>query len=101
AVMVPTEILSQQHFENFIQWFSPLGIEVILLNGKMSAKEKREALDIIGSNEHTIVIGTHALFQEKVNFCNLGLVIVDEQHRFGVEQRLKLSTKNAELNCHQ
>ncbi|MGO2340052.1 MAG: ATP-dependent DNA helicase RecG [Psychrobacter sp.] len=93
AVMAPTEILAEQHLVNFKQWFEPLGIGVGWLAGKQTAKQRREALEAVSENTVQIVVGTHALFQETVTFAKLGLVIIDEQHRFGVEQRMALTNK--------
>ncbi|MBI0427094.1 ATP-dependent DNA helicase RecG [Psychrobacter sp. NG27] len=93
AVMAPTEILAEQHLLNFKQWFEPLGIGVGWLAGKQTAKQRREALEAVSENTVQIVVGTHALFQETVQFAKLGLVIIDEQHRFGVEQRMALTNK--------
>ena len=93
AVMAPTEILAEQHLVNFKQWFEPLGIGVGWLAGKQTAKQRREALKAVAENTVQIVVGTHALFQEQVQFAKLGLVIIDEQHRFGVEQRMALTNK--------
>ncbi len=93
AVMAPTEILAEQHLLNFKQWFKPLGVGVGWLAGKQTAKQRREALEDVVENNVQIVVGTHALFQEKVQFAKLGLVIIDEQHRFGVEQRMALTNK--------
>ncbi|MDE4455224.1 ATP-dependent DNA helicase RecG [Psychrobacter sp. DAB_AL62B] len=93
AVMAPTEILAEQHLVNFKQWFEPLGIGVGWLAGKQTAKQRREALEGVAENNVQIVVGTHALFQEQVKFAKLGLVIIDEQHRFGVEQRMALTNK--------
>ena len=93
AVMAPTEILAEQHLVNFKQWFEPLGIGVGWLAGKQTAKQRREALEAVAENAVQIVVGTHALFQEQVQFAKLGLVIIDEQHRFGVEQRMALTNK--------
>lgn len=93
ALMAPTELLAEQHWRSFRAWFSPLGETVALLSGGMPARTRRSALDAIASGEVRIVIGTHALFQEGIDFARLALVIVDEQHRFGVQQRLKLSEK--------
>ena len=93
AVMAPTEILAEQHLVNFKQWFEPLGIGVGWLAGKQTAKQRRESLEAIAENTVQIVVGTHALFQETVKFAKLGLVIIDEQHRFGVEQRMALTNK--------
>lgn len=93
AVMAPTEILAEQHLLNFKQWFEPLGIGVGWLAGKQTAKQRREALAAVSENTVQVVVGTHALFQEQVQFAKLGLVIIDEQHRFGVEQRMALTNK--------
>ncbi|MGE6572010.1 ATP-dependent DNA helicase RecG [Psychrobacter namhaensis] len=93
AVMAPTEILAEQHLLNFKHWFEPLGIGVGWLAGKQTAKQRREALEAVAENTVQIVVGTHALFQEQVQFAKLGLVIIDEQHRFGVEQRMALTNK--------
>lgn len=93
AVMAPTEILAEQHLLNFKNWFEPLGVGVGWLAGKQTAKQRREALEAVAENTVQIVVGTHALFQEQVQFAKLGLVIIDEQHRFGVEQRMALTNK--------
>ncbi|WP_410473158.1 ATP-dependent DNA helicase RecG [Faucicola mancuniensis] len=102
AVMAPTEILAEQHLINFKNWFEPLGIGVGWLAGKQTAKERTKALSNIAENNVQIVVGTHALFQEQVQFAKLGLVIIDEQHRFGVEQRMALLGKGlAHTTPHQ
>lgn len=102
AVMAPTEILAEQHLINFKAWFEPLGIGVGWLAGKQTAKQRREALAQVAENEVQIVVGTHALFQESVVFAKLGLAIIDEQHRFGVEQRMALTDKGvADSTPHQ
>ena len=93
AIMAPTEILAEQHFINFSTWFARLGVTVAWLSGKVKGKARTEQLGNIASGGAGIVIGTHALFQADVTFRNLGLVIIDEQHRFGVEQRLALREK--------
>ncbi|WP_434352961.1 ATP-dependent DNA helicase RecG [Psychrobacter sp. HD31] len=93
AIMAPTEILAEQHLINFKNWFEPLGIGVGWLAGKQKTSERKEALAAISENEVQIVVGTHALFQEQVKFAKLGLAIIDEQHRFGVEQRMALTNK--------
>jgi ATP-dependent DNA helicase RecG len=93
ALMAPTELLAEQHWRNFRDWFAPLGQTVALLSGSQPARTRRSALASIASGEVRIVIGTHALFQEGIAFRNLALVIVDEQHRFGVQQRLRLQEK--------
>ncbi|MDF0749924.1 ATP-dependent DNA helicase RecG [Marinobacter sp. 71-i] len=93
ALMAPTEILAEQHYQNFRGWLEPLGIRLAWLSGKIKGKARKEALEAVGSGEAAVVIGTHALFQEDVAFSRLALVIVDEQHRFGVHQRLALREK--------
>jgi ATP-dependent DNA helicase RecG len=93
AVMAPTEILAEQHWQNFNDWFAPLSIDLAWLSGRTKGKKRSEALRRIASGEADLVIGTHALFQADVSFQRLGLVIVDEQHRFGVHQRLALTDK--------
>ena len=93
ALMAPTEILAEQHAINFANWFSPLDINVGWLAGKTKAKAKRLALEHIASGEMQMVIGTHALFQADVVFKNLVLIVIDEQHKFGVHQRLTLREK--------
>jgi ATP-dependent DNA helicase RecG len=95
AMMAPTEILAEQHANSFKQWLEPLGIEVVWLAGKTKAAERRIALEKISSGSAKMIIGTHALFQESVQFHNLALNIIDEQHRFGVHQRLELRNKGA------
>lgn len=95
AIMVPTEILAEQHFINFAKWFVPLGLDVVFLAAKLRSKAKNKALEMIKTGTAHIVIGTHALFQEQVEFHQLGLVIIDEQHRFGVDQRLALRDKGS------
>jgi ATP-dependent DNA helicase RecG len=93
AIMAPTELLAEQHWRNFNQWLLPLGIEVAWLSGKLGAKNRRTMLELMASGRAPVAVGTHALFQEDVSFAKLGLVIVDEQHRFGVHQRLLLREK--------
>jgi len=93
AVMAPTEILAEQHYLKFSQWLTPLGVEVAWLAGNLGRKEKRKQLERVAAGEAKVAVGTHALFQDQVEFCNLGLAIVDEQHRFGVHQRLALRLK--------
>jgi len=93
ALMAPTELLAEQHWRNFRDWFAPLGETVALLSGSQPARTRRSARSAIASGEVRIVVGTHALFQEGIEFANLALVIVDEQHRFGVQQRLRLQEK--------
>ncbi|MBU2896821.1 ATP-dependent DNA helicase RecG [Vibrio hepatarius] len=93
ALMAPTELLAEQHAINFKQWLEPMGIEIGWLVGKLKGKAKQAELDKIKSGQAQMVVGTHALFQEHVNFHHLALVIIDEQHRFGVHQRLELREK--------
>jgi len=93
AIMAPTELLAEQHFQNFKGWLEPLGLNVVWLSGKLKTAAKREAIDKINSAHGQVVVGTHALFQEGVEFAKLGLIVVDEQHRFGVHQRLALREK--------
>jgi ATP-dependent DNA helicase RecG len=95
ALMAPTELLAEQHAKNFERWFRPLGIPVALVTGSLPARTRRSALEAVAGGEISVVIGTHALFQESMEFARLGLVIVDEQHRFGVHQRLALREKGA------
>lgn len=97
ALMAPTEILGEQHYVKLKSWCDPLGIRVCWLAGSVSAKDRREALQAIRSGEAKLVVGTQALIQESVDFHALGLIIVDEQHRFGVTQRLTLSRKGEHL----
>ncbi len=93
ALMVPTEILAVQHYHDFLRILEPFGIEIRLLTGSLKAKEKQQIKETIATGRPMIVIGTHALLEEDVNFPQLGLVVTDEQHRFGVNQRLKLIEK--------
>jgi ATP-dependent DNA helicase RecG len=93
ALMAPTEILAEQHYLKLAHWLEPLGVKIAWLSGGLKARAKKAAMDAIASGETQLAIGTHALFQEDVTFARLGLAIVDEQHRFGVEQRLALAGK--------
>ncbi|MGI4849429.1 MAG: ATP-dependent DNA helicase RecG [Janthinobacterium lividum] len=93
VLMAPTEILAEQHFRKIAGWLAPLGVDIAWLTGSLRKKEKTEALGRIASGQARLVVGTHALIQEGVEFARLGLVIVDEQHRFGVGQRLALRNK--------
>ncbi len=95
ALMAPTELLAEQHAKNFERWFRELDIPVALVTGSQPARTRRNALAAIAGGDINIVVGTHALFQESMEFARLGLVIVDEQHRFGVHQRLSLRDKGA------
>ncbi len=99
ALMAPTELLAEQHWRNFRDWFHPLGLPVALLSGSQPARLRRSALETIASGELRIIVGTHALFQEGIEFARLALVIVDEQHRFGVQQRLRLHEKGRKHGC--
>lgn len=96
ALMAPTEILAEQHFRKLIGWLEPLGIQTAWLTGSQKAKERRGALAMIESGAAGLVVGTHAVIQDKVIFKNLALAIIDEQHRFGVAQRLALRSKMTE-----
>lgn len=100
AIMAPTEILAEQHWRNFSDWFQPLGIEPAWLSGSQKAAARRESLAAIADGRAQLVIGTHALFQEGVEFDNLALVVIDEQHRFGVHQRMALRDKGVGRDGH-
>ena len=93
ALMAPTEILAEQHYHAFLDWFEPLGLRVAWLAGKLKGKKRNEQLALIETGTAHMIVGTHALFQEEVQYRNLALVIIDEQHRFGVHQRLALKQK--------
>ncbi len=95
ALMAPTEILAEQHLLNFSDWFESLGISVGWLSGKLRVAQRRSAIEAVAMGQQRIVVGTHALFQNDVEFENLGLAIIDEQHRFGVHQRMALRNKGA------
>jgi ATP-dependent DNA helicase RecG len=97
ALMAPTELLADQHAQNFRRWFEPLNVPVALLTGRQTGKARSAVLEGIRAGHASIVVGTHALFQESVEFSRLALVIVDEQHRFGVHQRLSLREKGDHL----
>ncbi|MBU3669896.1 MAG: ATP-dependent DNA helicase RecG [Polynucleobacter sp.] len=103
TVMAPTEILAEQHYLKMKEWFEPLGVQVAWLSGSLKAKEKRAAQEMIESGQAQLIIGTHALIQENVSFAKLGLAVIDEQHRFGVRQRLEIQQRvGSELfYCHQ
>jgi ATP-dependent DNA helicase RecG len=96
ALMAPTELLAEQHARSLQRWFAPLGIEVTLVSGSQRAAARRTALASIAAGHARLVVGTHALFQDALRFRDLALVIIDEQHRFGVQQRLALQQKGAE-----
>jgi ATP-dependent DNA helicase RecG len=101
ALMAPTEILAEQHFRKIAAWMEPLGVTVAWLTGSLKKRDKEEARARIESGEARLIIGTHALIQQEVEFAKLGLVIVDEQHRFGVAQRLTLRNKGVGSVPHQ
>ena len=94
AIMAPTEILAQQHYNNLVKWLTPLGLKVELLIGSIGKKIRREAETNLRNGQANIAVGTHALIQDGVEFANLGAVVIDEQHRFGVKQRLALRKKS-------
>ena len=96
ALMAPTELLAEQHAQNFTRWLAPLGIAPCLVTGRLPAKARREAEAALAGGDQGIAIGTHALFQDELRFAKLALVIVDEQHRFGVHQRMRLRDKGAD-----
>jgi ATP-dependent DNA helicase RecG len=96
ALMAPTEILAEQHFAKLSAWLAPLGVEVVWLSGSQTKSERAPGLQACAEGRAQLAVGTHALFQDKVEFVRLGLVIVDEQHRFGVHQRLALRQKGAQ-----
>ena len=95
AIMAPTELLAEQHWRNFRDWLAPMNIEVAWLTGRLNAQTRRSMSELVASGSAPVVVGTHALFQREIGFSRLGLVIVDEQHRFGVHQRLMLREKGA------
>lgn len=100
AVMAPTEILAEQHWRNFSEWFEPLGIEPAWLSGSQKAASRRASLEAIADGRAQLVVGTHALFQEGVDFKHLAFVVIDEQHRFGVHQRMALRDKGVGTTGH-
>ena len=100
AIMAPTEILAEQHWRSFSDWFRPLGIEVAWLSGSQRVAARRESLEAIAAGGAKLIVGTHALFQEGVEFHRLGLVVIDEQHRFGVHQRMALRNKGITEDGH-
>ncbi|EAW32808.1 ATP-dependent DNA helicase RecG [marine gamma proteobacterium HTCC2143] len=93
AIMAPTEILAEQHLANFTRWMTPLGLDIGWLSGKVKGKQRQQQLKAIAEHSVDIIVGTHALFQQEVVFARLGLAVIDEQHRFGVHQRLALKEK--------
>ncbi len=100
ALMAPTELLAEQHYQNFQQWLAPLGCKVDWLAGKVKGKQRAQRLSALASGETGVAIGTHALFQQDVQFAELALLVVDEQHRFGVHQRLALTRKGMDHKNH-
>ena len=98
AVMAPTEILAEQHYRKFSEWLEPLGLKVAWLSGSLKKSDKKQSLADISQGDAMIAVGTHALFEDEVVFKNLGLAIIDEQHRFGVHQRLALRMKGTKPN---
>lgn len=98
AIMAPTEILAEQHWHNFRQWLEPLGLTIGWLSGKIKGRQRERALTDFAGGRAQIIVGTHALFQDEVQFQRLGLVVIDEQHRFGVHQRLALREKGVSGN---
>ena len=100
AIMAPTEILAEQHWRSFSDWFRPLGIEPVWLSGSQRTVARRAALLAISDGSAKLIVGTHALFQEGVDFHRLGLVVIDEQHRFGVHQRMALRDKGIKAEGH-
>ncbi len=100
AIMAPTELLAEQHWQSFADWFGPLGIEPAWLSGSQKTAARRETLQQIADGSAQLIVGTHALFQEGVAFRRLGLVIIDEQHRFGVHQRMALRDKGVSTAGH-
>ena len=103
AIMAPTEILAEQHYLKMKEWFEPLGVRIAWLSGSLKAKDKRLAQEAIENGQAQLIVGTHALIQESVSFAKLGLAVIDEQHRFGVRQRLEIQQRvGSELfYCHQ
>ena len=98
AVMTPTELLAEQQYQVFVEWLEPLGVKVALLTGRMTAKQRTRSQTQLHSGEVLVAVGTHALFQSKTVFKNLGLTIIDEQHRFGVHQRMELVNKGEQTH---
>jgi ATP-dependent DNA helicase RecG len=99
VILAPTELLAEQHFLNFQKWFAPLGVETALLVGQMKTSARTQTLAAMAAGTVKVIVGTHAIFQRGVEFLNLALVVVDEQHRFGVQQRALLREKGMHENC--
>ena len=93
--MAPTELLAEQHWQNFNGWFGALDVPLAWLSGSQRQKDRKESLAAIADGSANVVIGTHALFQEGVSFHDMALLIIDEQHRFGVHQRLACATRGS------
>ncbi len=100
AILAPTELLTEQHYRTFQKWFSPLNINVVMLSGSMKSSARQNTLATLANGEAQVVLGTHALFQKGVEFHKLALIVVDEQHRFGVQQRAMLREKGSYENCY-
>jgi ATP-dependent DNA helicase RecG len=100
VILAPTELLTEQHYRTFQSWFTPLNIQVVMLTGQMKASMRQKVVAAIATGEAQVILGTHALFQKGVDFQKLALVIVDEQHRFGVHQRALLREKGTYENCY-
>lgn len=100
ALLAPTELLTEQHYRTFQKWFKPLNINVMMLSGQMKASDRKQTLASIANGEAQVILGTHALFQKGVEFHKLALIVVDEQHRFGVDQRAQLREKGTYENCY-
>jgi ATP-dependent DNA helicase RecG len=100
VIMAPTEILAEQHWRSFSEWFRPLGFEPVWLSGSQRVAAKRASLEAIANGDAKLIVGTHALFQDGVDFHRLGLVVIDEQHRFGVHQRMALRDKGISSEGH-
>jgi len=98
AMMVPTEILAEQHYLKFQEWFGPLGIHTLCLTSRLPKAQKTQAIETIASGENQFAIGTHALFQKNITFAKLGFIVIDEQHRFGVMQRLAFKNKGDKIH---
>ena len=98
ALMAPTELLAEQHLRNFSQWLQPLGVEIAWLTGRLKGRSREAVLQHIATGQVKLVVGTQALFQDDVTFSDLGLIVIDEQHRFGVHQRLALREKGQRQN---
>lgn len=100
VILAPTELLAEQHYKTFQTWLEPLGVNVAILSGQMKTSVRQQILSSIANNEAQVIVGTHALFQKGVTFCKLALIVVDEQHRFGVQQRAMLREKGISDNSY-